>query len=416
MKIHTVYGQEILDSRGNPTLEATVVLVDGSVGRASVPSGASTGRFEALELRDGDKNRYNGKGVLDAVHNVQNVIREAIVGKRASFPEIDRILREADGTEDMSRLGANAALAVSLATAKAAAASASLPLYRYLGGRGGVRLPVPLMNILNGGAHASNNLDVQEFMIVPLGFPTFSEALRAGTEIYHALGRNLKKAGKSTAVGDEGGFAPNLSEDKEAIEYILQAIQDAGYDTDRVKIALDVAASEWADGGKYHLPKAGTDMTTAELVQKWDALAGQYPIFSIEDGVGETDRDGWRLMTEVMGDRILLVGDDFFVTNPVRLRAGIEAGEANAVLVKPNQIGSLSKTMEVIRMASEYGYRSIVSHRSGETGDTSIADIAVATNAGFIKTGAPCRYERVAKYNRLLRIEAELGESAVYGV
>lgn len=416
MKIHTVYGQEILDSRGNPTLEATVVLVDGSVGRASVPSGASTGQYEALELRDGDKNRYNGKGVLNAVHNVKSVIREAVVGKRASFLEIDRILRELDGTEDMSRLGANAALAVSLAVAKAAAASASLPLYRYLGGRNGVRLPVPLMNILNGGAHASNNLDVQEFMIVPLGFPTFSEALRAGTEIYHALGRNLKKAGKSTAVGDEGGFAPDLSEDKEAIEYILQAIRDAGYDTDRVKIALDVAASEWADGRKYHLPKAGTDMTTAELVQKWDALARQYPIFSIEDGVGETDRDGWRLMTEVMGDRTLLVGDDFFVTNPVRLRAGIEAGEANAVLVKPNQIGSLSKTMEVIRMASEYGYRSIVSHRSGETGDTSIADIAVATNAGFIKTGAPCRYERVAKYNRLLRIEAELGESAVYGV
>ncbi len=416
MKIHTVYGQEILDSRGNPTLEATVVLMDGSVGRASVPSGASTGQYEALELRDGDKNRYNGKGVLDAVHNVKSVIREAIVGKRASFFEIDRILREVDGTEDMSRLGANAALAVSLAVAKAAAASASLPLYRYLGGRNGVRLPVPLMNILNGGAHASNNLDVQEFMIVPLGFPTFSEALRAGTEIYHALGRNLKKAGKSTAVGDEGGFAPDLSADKEAIEYILQAIRDAGYDTDRVKIALDVAASEWADGVKYHLPKAGADMTTAELVQKWDALAGQYPIFSIEDGVGETDRDGWRLMTEVMGDRILLVGDDFFVTNPIRLRAGIEAGEANAVLVKPNQIGSLSKTMEVIRMASEYGYRSIVSHRSGETGDTSIADIAVATNAGFIKTGAPCRYERVAKYNRLLRIEAELGESAVYGM
>jgi enolase len=416
MKIHTVYGQEILDSRGNPTLEATVVLVDESVGRASVPSGASTGQYEALELRDGDKNRYNGKGVLNAVHNVKSVIREAVVGKRASFLEIDRILRELDGTEDMSRLGANAALAVSLAVAKAAAASASLPLYRYLGGRNGVRLPVPLMNILNGGAHASNNLDVQEFMIVPLGFPTFSEALRAGTEIYHALGRNLKKAGKSTAVGDEGGFAPDLSEDKEAIEYILQAIRDAGYDTDRVKIALDVAASEWADGRKYHLPKAGTDMTTAELVQKWDALARQYPIFSIEDGVGETDRDGWRLMTEVMGDRTLLVGDDFFVTNPVRLRAGIEAGEANAVLVKPNQIGSLSKTLEVIRMASEYGYRSIVSHRSGETGDTSIADIAVATNAGFIKTGAPCRYERVAKYNRLLRIEAELGESAVYGV
>ena len=416
MKIHTVYGQEILDSRGNPTVEATVVLMDGSIGRAAVPSGASTGQYEALELRDGDKNRYNGKGVRGAVNNIQTLIREAVVGKHASFYEVDRIIRETDGTEDMSRLGANAALAVSLAAAKASAASASLPLYRYLGGRNGVRLPVPLMNILNGGAHASNNLDVQEFMIVPIGFSSFSEALRAGTEIYHALGRNLKKAGKSTAVGDEGGFAPDLSDDAEAIDYIVQAIQDAGYNTDRVKVSLDVAASEWAADGKYHLPKAGENKTTAELVQKWDAMASQYPIFSIEDGVGETDRDGWRLMTEVMGDRILLVGDDFFVTNPLRLRAGIEAGEANAVLVKPNQIGSLTKTLEVIRIAAENGYRSIVSHRSGETGDTSIADIAVATNAGFIKTGAPCRYERVAKYNRLLRIEAELGDRAVYGV
>ena len=414
VKIHSVYGQEILDSRGNPTVEATVVLVDGSVGRASVPSGASTGQYEALELRDKDADRYNGKGVTRAVHNINTVIRETIAGKNASFYEVDRLLREKDGTEDKSSLGATATLAVSLATAKAAAASLSLPLYRYLGGRNGIRLPVPLMNILNGGAHASNNLDVQEFMIVPIGFSTFSDALRAGTEIYHALGRNLKKAGKSTAVGDEGGFAPDLAEDREAIEYILTAIHDAGYDTDRVKVALDVAASEWAADGKYHMSKENKDMSTQDLVQRWDALAGQYPIFSIEDGVGENDRDGWRLLTEVLGDKILLVGDDFFVTNPLRLRAGIAANEANAVLVKPNQIGSLSETLEVIRMAGEAGYRSIVSHRSGETGDTSIADIAVATNAGFIKTGAPCRYERVAKYNRLLRIEAELGQNAVY--
>lgn len=416
MRIHSVHGREILDSRGNPTVEATVVLADGTVGRASVPSGASTGQFEALELRDKDSGRYGGKGVTRAVNHINTTIRDAVVGKCASFYDVDRILLQTDGTEDKSQLGANATLAVSLATAKAAAADLSLPLYRYLGGRNGVRLPVPLMNILNGGAHASNSLDVQEFMIVPVGFSSFAEALRAGVEIYHTLGRNLKKAGKSTAVGDEGGFAPDLGGDREAIEFILAAICDAGYDTDRVKVALDVAASEWASDGKYHMPKENRNMTTAELIQRWSDLVADYPIISIEDGVGENDDAGWRQLTEALGSKILLVGDDFFVTNPRRLRDGIAHGEANAVLVKPNQIGTLTETLDVIRIAAEAGYRSIVSHRSGETGDTSIADIAVATGAGFIKTGAPCRYERVAKYNRLLQIERELGDTAVYGL
>lgn len=416
MRIHSVHGREILDSRGNPTVEATVVLADGTVGRASVPSGASTGQFEALELRDKDPGRYGGKGVTRAVNHINTTIRDAVVGKCASFYDVDRILLQTDGTEDKSQLGANATLAVSLATAKAAAADLSLPLYRYLGGRNGVRLPVPLMNILNGGAHASNSLDVQEFMIVPVGFSSFAEALRAGVEIYHTLGRNLKKAGKSTAVGDEGGFAPDLGGDREAIEFILAAICDAGYDTDRVKVALDVAASEWASDGKYHMPKENRNMTTAELIQRWSDLVADYPIISIEDGVGENDDAGWRQLTEALGSKILLVGDDFFVTNPRRLRDGIAHGEANAVLVKPNQIGTLTETLDVIRIAAEAGYRSIVSHRSGETGDTSIADIAVATGAGFIKTGAPCRYERVAKYNRLLQIERELGDTAVYGL
>ena len=416
MRIHSVHGREILDSRGNPTVEATVVLADGTVGRASVPSGASTGQFEALELRDKDSGRYGGKGVTRAVNHINTTIRDAVVGKCATFYDVDRILLQTDGTEDKSQLGANATLAVSLATAKAAAADLSLPLYRYLGGRNGVRLPVPLMNILNGGAHASNSLDVQEFMIVPVGFSSFAEALRAGVEIYHTLGRNLKKAGKSTAVGDEGGFAPDLGGDREAIEFILAAICDAGYDTDRVKVALDVAASEWASDGKYHMPKENRNMTTAELIQRWSDLVADYPIISIEDGVGENDDAGWRQLTEALGSKILLVGDDFFVTNPRRLRDGIAHGEANAVLVKPNQIGTLTETLDVIRIAAEAGYRSIVSHRSGETGDTSIADIAVATGAGFIKTGAPCRYERVAKYNRLLQIERELGDTAVYGL
>lgn len=415
MRIKTISGREILDSRGNPTVEAVVTLQDGSVGIASVPSGASTGQFEAKELRDGDTARYKGRGTMNAVRNVNTVIRERLEGGCASFAETDRLLRELDGTADFSVLGANAVLAVSSAVAKAAAASLHLPLYRYLGGVSGVRLPVPMMNILNGGAHASNNLDIQEFMIVPTGFDSFREALRAGTEIYHTLGSLLKKEGKSTTVGDEGGFAPDLQDETEAIEYIIRSIEAAGYTTDSVRIALDAASSEWYEQGSYTLPKQKKNMTTEELVAKWEDLCDRYPILSIEDGVGETDRRGWKILTETLGERILLVGDDYFVTNPDRLRRGIADGTANAVLVKPNQVGTLSDTLEVIRIAGEAGYKSILSHRSGDTGDTMIADAAVALNAGFIKTGAPCRYERIAKYNRLLRIEAELGASARYG-
>lgn len=415
MKIKSVCGREILDSRGNPTVEATVILTDGSVGIASVPSGASTGQFEALELRDRDKSRYNGKGVLTAVQHINTEIRSLLEGKCASFYETDAILMEKDGTESKSSLGANAILAVSVAVAKAAAVSLRLPLYRYLGGRNGVRLPVPMMNILNGGAHASNNLDIQEFMIVPIGFDHFRDALRAGTEIYHELGRLLRKDGKNTAVGDEGGFAPDLQNEEEAICFIIKAIQSAGYDTDRVKLALDVASSEWLDKGKYRMPKQGQTLSTENLVQKWEDLIDRYPILSIEDGVGETDHAGWQMLTAALGERCMLVGDDFFVTNPKRLEEGIRSNAANAILVKPNQVGTLSETLEVVRRAGEAGYKAILSHRSGETGDTMIADIAVATNAGFIKTGAPCRYERVAKYNRLLRIESELSKKAVFG-
>lgn len=415
MKIKTVIGREILDSRGNPTVEATVILDNGITGTASVPSGASTGVYEALELRDGDTSRYGGKGVLKAVHNINTTIRREIAGLPASFYEVDRAMMEADGTDSKKELGANATLAVSLACARAAARALSLPLYRLLGGMTGVRLPVPMMNILNGGAHADNSLDVQEFMIVPVGFSSFAEALQAGTEIYHALGAQLKKAGKSTAVGDEGGFAPNLSNTAEAIETILNAVVHAGYDTDRVKISLDVAASEWAEKDRYRMPKANRQLTTENLVTEWESLTAQYPILSIEDGVGEHDETGWQMLTRVLGNRVLLVGDDYFVTNPSRLAAGIRANAANAVLVKPNQIGTLTETLEVIRMAKEAGYRTIISHRSGETADTSIADIAVAANAGFIKTGAPCRYERVAKYNRLLKIEEELDAVGLYG-
>lgn len=416
MKISNVHGREILDSRGNPTVEATVTLDDGTSASATVSSGASTGIYEALELRDRDKSRYGGKGVLRAVENINTTIRSALIGKTPSFYAVDRILREADGTDSKSKLGANAMLAVSAATAKAAAMRLRLPLYRYLGGMNGVRLPVPMMNILNGGAHASNNLDIQEFMIVPVGFSSFADALRAGTEIYHALGAQLKKAGKSSAVGDEGGFAPDLADEKEAIEVILEAIRLAGYDTDRVKLALDVASSEWMEKEKYRMPKQKRTATTEELVHMWDELSAQYPILSIEDGVGETDTEGWKLLTKTLGRRVMLVGDDYFVTNPGRLREGIRSRCANAILVKPNQIGTLSETLEVIRTAKEAGYSTILSHRSGETGETMIADIAVAVNAGFIKTGAPCRFERIAKYNRLLKIEEELGENAVYGI
>ncbi len=415
MRIKNVIGREILDSRGNPTVEATVILENGTSGTASVPSGASTGTYEAVELRDGDKERYGGKGVLTAVRNMNTTVRDAICGRSASFWTVDKLLRKLDGTDNKGKLGANAILAVSIACARASAQSLSLPLYRYLGGMNGVRLPVPMMNILNGGAHAANNLDVQEFMIVPVGFSTFSEALRAGTEIYHALGAQLQRKGKNTAVGDEGGFAPDLADTREAIEVIIEAIRNAGYDMDRVKIALDVAASEWAEKDKYKLPKAGKNMTSEKLVSEWKELVHEYPILSIEDGVGEHDGAGWQMLTRVLGQQCMLVGDDYFVTNPARLKAGIEAKSANAILIKPNQIGTLSETMTVIRMAQNAGYRTVISHRSGETGDTLIADLAVAVNAGFIKTGAPCRYERTAKYNRLLKIEDELGTHGIYG-
>ena len=416
MKIQNVTARQILDSRGNPTVEATVTLDNGTTGTASVPSGASTGIYEAVELRDNDKARYLGKSVERAVENVNTVIRGALCGRAANFYVTDRILIDADGTKNKGNLGANATLAVSLACARAAANSLRLPLYRYLGGAYGTRLPIPMMNILNGGAHAANNLDVQEFMIVPVGFDSFAEALRAGTEIYHALGAQLKKSGKNTAVGDEGGFAPDLKDTGEAIETIIASIKKAGYDTDRVKIALDVASSEWAEKGKYFLPKAKASVTREELVQQWQTMAEKYPLISIEDGVGEEDDAGWQLLTNVLGERVMLVGDDYFVTNPERLKAGIRAHAANTVLVKPNQIGTLTETLAVIRIAKEAGYKTIISHRSGETGDTAISDIAVATNAGFIKTGAPCRYERVAKYNRILKIEQELGTAAVYGL
>ncbi len=414
MRIKNVIGREIIDSRGNPTVEATVVLENGAIGTASVPSGASTGIYEAIEMRDGDKSRYGGKGVCTAVNGINTVIRAALRGQSSLFYDVDRLLIETDGTGNKGALGANAILAVSLASARASSHALKIPLYRYLGGTGAVRLPVPMMNILNGGAHANNTLDVQEFMIVPIGFSAFSDALRAGCEIYQALGAQLKKAGKNTAVGDEGGFAPDLSDTAEAIEIIISAIKKAGYGTDSVKIALDAASSEWAEGDSYFLPKGKRSLSKEVLVKEWESLCKQYPILSIEDGVGEEDADGWRLLTRTLGKKIMLVGDDFFVTNPARLCAGIAEGQANAVLVKPNQIGTLTETLTVIRTAKEAGYKTIISHRSGETGDTFIADLAVATNAGFIKTGAPCRYERVAKYNRILKIEQELNKTAVY--
>lgn len=415
LKIKSIKAREILDSRGRPTVEATVMLVDGSAGVAAVPSGASTGAYEALELRDGDTERFNGAGVLCAVENVNEVIAPALVGHSSISHSVDRRLLFLDGTDNKGNLGANATLAVSLAAAKAASKHFGLPLFRYLGGARACRLPVPMMNILNGGAHASNNIDIQEFMIMPIGFESFSDALRAGCEIYRALGTILKKDGLSSGVGDEGGFAPSLSSDEEALDYIVRAIEFAGYDTDCVKIALDAAASEWQREDGYFLPKRGRRMTTEELISFWQSLISRYPIVSLEDPLGEDDHDGWALITSRLSSRCALVGDDLFVTNEEILREGIEMGEANAILIKPNQIGTLSETMSVMRCAEENGYRCIVSHRSGETEDTTIADLAVAMNCGYIKTGAPCRSERVAKYNRLLKIEAALGESAVYG-
>ncbi len=411
--------REILDSRGNPTVEASVFLTDGTVGMASVPSGASTGIYEAHEKRDKNPARYGGKGVEDAVCSVSRRISPAISGINATEQaELDRVLIQLDGTPDKSFLGANAMLAVSLAAARAAANWYHLPLYKYLGGLDAYRLPVPMMNILNGGAHASNNVEIQEFMAVPTGFARFSEALRAGSEVYHELGRLLKERKLSTAVGDEGGFAPTLSSDEEAIELICEAITRAGYDTERIRIALDAAASEWyyEASGAYVMPKTERKMTTPELIEYWEKLIEKYPvIMSVEDALDQRDNDGWVTLTQRLGEKIMLVGDDLFVTNAKRLTSGIESGIANSILIKPNQIGTLTETLDTIHIAKNADYRFIISHRSGDTEDTTIADIAVALGAQFIKTGAPCRSERVAKYNRLLRIESSLNSSARYG-
>ncbi len=414
-KIVKVKAREILDSRGNPTVEATVVLEDGSYGVAASPSGASTGKYEAHELRDLDEMRFRGLGVLKAVENVNTIISRVLCGMVCNQGMVDCAMLKADGTDNKSNLGANGILAVSLAAAKAGAMHSRLPLYRYIGGVGAQRLPTPFMNILNGGAHAANSLDFQEFMIVPSGFDTYSEALRAGCEIYHALGAILKGDGKAVGIGDEGGYAPDLSSEAEAIEYIIRAIEKVGYDTDSVKIALDCAASEWAVNDGYSMPKSGEHLTSSDITAKLEKLVSLYPIVSIEDGLGEDDVSGWQELTDRLSHRTLLVGDDLFVTNTARLREGIAEGIGNSILIKPNQIGTLSETLDVIRHASHAGYRQILSHRSGETCDSSIADIAVAVNCGFIKTGAPCRGERTSKYNRLLAIEAELGGDARFG-
>lgn len=413
-----VIGRQIVDSRANPTVEAEVYLADGSMGRAASPSGASTGQFEALELRDGDKSRYVGKGVLKAVANVNGPIAEAIVGLDASdVYAVDQAMLALDGTEDKSKLGANAILAVSLASAKAAAQSAGLPLYRFLGGTAANVLPVPMMNILNGGAHAANTVDTQEFMIMPAGAPSFAEGLRWCTEVFHALQGLLKAEGLATSVGDEGGFAPNLKTDEECIEYILKAIEKAGYKPGKdFVLAIDAAASEWKGDkpGTYKQPKQGTEFTTDQLIEHWAKLADKYPIASLEDGLDEEDWEGWQKLTAKLGKRLQLVGDDLFVTNTKRLAKGIELTAGNAILIKLNQIGSLSETIAAMQLAANNGFRAVVSHRSGETEDVTIADLVVAMNAGQIKTGAPNRSERVAKYNQLLRIEEELGGKATY--
>ena len=418
LEIEKVIGREILDSRGNPTVEAEVTLVDGTVARGTAPSGASTGEFEALELRDGDKSRYLGKGVSKAVDNINTVIADAIVGMDASdIYAVDAAMIAADGTKDKSKFGANAILAVSIATARAASQALDIPLYRFLGGISGNRLPVPMMNILNGGAHAANTVDVQEFMIMPVGAPSFKEALRWCAEVFHALAALLKSKGLATSVGDEGGFAPNLASDEEAIQYILEAVKNAGYEPGKdFMIAMDAASSEWKGSakGEYVLPKAGTKFTSEELIAHWMQLVEKYPIISIEDALDEEDWEGWQKLTKELGDKVQLVGDDLFVTNTERLSKGIELGCGNSILIKLNQIGSVSETLEAIKMAHKAGYTAIASHRSGETADTTIADLAVALNTCQIKTGAPSRSERVAKYNQLLRIEEELGASAVY--
>lgn len=418
LAIEKVTGREIIDSRGNPTVEAQVHLADGTIARGTAPSGASTGEFEALELRDKDRERYGGKGVSKAVENINTTISRVLEGMDASdIYAVDRAMIETDGTKDKSKLGANAILAVSIACARAAAVSLDIPLYRFLGGINGNNLPVPMMNILNGGAHAANTVDVQEFMIMPVGAPSFREGLRWCTEVFHALAALLKGKGLATSVGDEGGFAPDLASDEEAIAYILEAVKKAGYEpgTDFV-LAMDAASSEWKGEkkGEYVLPKCGKKFTSAQLVEHWKALCDKYPIYSIEDGLDEEDWEGWQILTRELGEKVQLVGDDLFVTNTERLKKGISLGCGNSILIKLNQIGSVSETLEAIKMAHRAGYTAIASHRSGETEDTTIADLAVALNTGQIKTGAPSRSERVAKYNQLLRIEEELGKGAVY--
>lgn len=420
LEIEKVIAREIMDSRGNPTVEAEVILMDGTIGRGTAPSGASTGEFEALELRDGDKSRYLGKGVAKAVENVNTVINDVLCGMDASdIYAVDKAMIGADGTKDKSKLGANAILAVSIACARAAATAMDMPLYKFLGGITGNRLPVPMMNILNGGAHATNTVDTQEFMIMPVGAPTFKEALRWCAEVFHNLAKILKDRGLATSVGDEGGFAPNLSSDDETIETILEAVKAAGYEPGKdFMIAMDAASSEWKDKEKgigfYKQPKSGKTFTSEELIEHWAALCEKYPIISIEDALDEEDWEGWKKLTARLGDKVQLVGDDLFVTNTERLSKGIANGCGNSILIKLNQIGSVSETLEAIKMAHKAGYTAISSHRSGETEDTTIADLAVALNTCQIKTGAPSRSERVAKYNQLLRIEEELGASAVY--
>ena len=410
--------REILDSRGNPTVEATVMLSDGSIGVASVPSGASTGIYEAVEKRDNDKQRFHGKGVLEAVNNVCRVISPSLVGVYVTEQsEIDKILCAIDGSENKENIGANAILAVSMAAARAGACSYKIPLYRYIGGVSATRLPIPMMNILNGGAHASNNVEMQEFMIVPIGAHSFSDAIRMGSEVYHTLGKILKSENRSVAVGDEGGFAPNLESDEEAVEYIIRAINETGYNTDSIKIAIDVAASEWYDAtdGTYHHTKRGRTLSREDVISYICSICDKYPIISVEDPLDQRDFEGWRQITDKLGKKIMLVGDDLFVTSTKRVLMGIEQGMANSVLVKPNQIGTLSEVSSVIELANGAGYRCIMSHRSGETEDTTIADLAVGYGTPFIKAGAPARSDRVAKYNRLLRIEASIGGAAVYG-
>jgi enolase len=414
--ITDVFAREIMDSRGNPTVEVDVVLEDGSLGRAAVPSGASTGMYEAVELRDGDKGRYLGKGVLKAVENVNSIIAPELIGMDAlDQVGIDETMLELDGTPNKGKLGANAILGVSMAVAKAAAAALGVSLYQYLGGFNAKQLPVPMMNILNGGQHADNNVDIQEFMVMPVGATSFAEALRMGAEVYHSLKSVLKGRGLSTAIGDEGGFAPNLASNEQALEVIIEAIEKAGYKPgEQIALALDVASSEMFKDGKYHLEGEGLVKTAAEMVDFYSALVEKYPIISIEDGMAEDDWEGWTLITERLGGKIQLVGDDLFVTNTERLSRGIEVKVANSILVKVNQIGTLTETFDTMEMAKRAGYTCVVSHRSGETEDATIADIAVAVNAGQIKTGAPARTDRIAKYNQLLRIEEELGSTARY--